>query len=113
MIPIKLYAVVVLLVFGDISTTFFSKMLLGANFGEIGLIANFLMSTVGDAWPVYMYPIEIVAFGLTTLLFSRSKNAISIGGKKKLSLTYLPVIALLSLIGNNLLHIVLSIVVPF
>lgn len=106
MIPKKLFMIIVSLVLGDVITTHVGTIVFGEYFGEIGLVANLLMKTIGDSWALAMFPIELAIFGMITFMFSRNKNAFHIS-KKKLSLTYLPAIALSLLIANNIIQILI------
>ncbi|MBI5133113.1 MAG: hypothetical protein HZA83_00210 [Thaumarchaeota archaeon] len=106
MIPSRIYLIIAFLVLGDVMTTHVNAIVFGERFGELGLIANFLMRMFGESWPFAMFPVEMTIFGIATFLFSRGSNALRIG-TKRLSLAYFPALALSMLIGNNLLQILI------
>lgn len=86
------------LVIGDISTTLMAQIAMGEKFGEVGLVANFLMKTFGTNWPFYMFLSEFALFGMTTFFFM--KNTVEMFGWK-MPISYLPVMTVLTLVGNN------------
>lgn len=106
MIPSRIYLIIAFLVLGDVMTTHVNMIVFGERFGELGLIANFLMVYFGESWPFAMFLVEMVIFGTVTFLFSRGNNTLRIG-TKRLSLVYFPALALSMLIGNNLLQILI------
>jgi hypothetical protein len=101
----KLYLTLAFLVLADVVTTHVSTVVFGEYFGEVGLIANFLMLTFEGSWQFVMFPIELGIFGIITYIFGRSDNSVHITSTKKLPLTYFPAIALALIIANNLVQL--------
>ena len=103
----KLYLVITFLVLADVITTHVSTIVFGEYFGEVGLIANFLMRAFEGSWQFAMFPIELGMFGTITYIFGKSNNSVHITNTKKLPLTYFPVIALALIISNNLVQLLI------
>jgi hypothetical protein len=105
-VPTKLYLIVAFLVLADVITTHVSTIVFGEYFGEIGLIANFLMQTFEGSWQFVMFPIELGIFGIITYVFDRNNNSVHITSTKRMPLAYFPTIALSLIISNNLIQLV-------
>jgi len=96
----KLYLLIAALTICDILTTYTCSVVMGRYFGEMGFIAGFLMRTVHNVWPIFMFVAEFAIFGITGYFFAKSKGNLNMI-KWKLPLRYMPVITMLTMIANN------------
>ena len=93
----------------DVMTTYTASVVMGQYFAEVGLIASTLMKIAPDVWPLSMFIVESLMFGILAFFLSRGRNNTSTLNvlRWKLRLGYLPSLALLILVLNNTILVII------